>query len=703
MAGAIRVPLSIDMGSPSIDIAAQWLQDGAVSHFRLVGQLDGSAEACAAAIHRKGQLAYEDFGNGVELDLSGQMFLSRLQPFAAALAVDQRLTSLRLAEDSLGDEAVRWLSECLVQNAFLRALDLEGNEISCIGAAMLASIVKGPASGLSKLRLGRNRISDNGALSLVKAAIDAGDGNDCSLTELDLSFNYISDKGAQSLTKLLHDDEGPQPSATSHRRKRRGLAKLMLTGNQVGSQTAEELEIAFLKGSLLQDFYPSNLIKASSSCSSTESLKDRFEHIYVNCSEAGVSITVDVPKGSDCRLPRRAARKLGGVLPRRTAMKDCLEVHVFQALSGNKLASLHVLRTDSMDAVYEAIRLATQACSEGPFQALLDDHPLPRHGTAGDAGLRDGCCVGILRRRLLLATASADGNARVWDASTGELVNQLEGHQAEVACVAFSPDGGTLVTASWDNTARLWDAESGESIRELKGHTKELTWAEFSADGSQVLTTSRDTTARFWDPKTGACLRILFIQEELNAATLSPSGQLLAVATMGADEWLWDAASGRSVTWLQGHLGTVTAVAFAPSGQEVATASEDGTTRIWSARGEERGEQDAFGRDGFCSLILRHRDAVTSVSYSSDGLMVVTGSEDGTVRIWSTETGECLRQLKGHDSEVNSVAFTGDGLSVLAACSNGRVWIWDAEASTCVNIIKAHLHRVMAAAFAPVI
>src|SRR5262249_34867897 len=65
----------------------------------------------------------------------------------------------------------------------------------------------------------------------------------------------------------------------------------------------------------------------------------------------------------------------------------------------------------------------------------------------------------------LLATACADGNARLWRADTGALVRTLRGHTDDVTSVAFSPDGRLLVTASRDHDARIWDVAPGRLVR----------------------------------------------------------------------------------------------------------------------------------------------------------------------------------------------------------------------------------------------
>jgi WD40 repeat protein len=99
-----------------------------------------------------------------------------------------------------------------------------------------------------------------------------------------------------------------------------------------------------------------------------------------------------------------------------------------------------------------------------------------------------------------VATASADGTARLWDGKTGTEMAVLRGHEHSVWSTAFSPDGRRVATASWDCTARLWDAETGTEIAALRGHEHSVWSTAFSPDGRRVATASQYNTARLCDP-----------------------------------------------------------------------------------------------------------------------------------------------------------------------------------------------------------
>lgn len=101
-----------------------------------------------------------------------------------------------------------------------------------------------------------------------------------------------------------------------------------------------------------------------------------------------------------------------------------------------------------------------------------------------------------------IVTASFDATAKVWNASTGNCLNTLNGHTAELVAAEFHPlHSHTITTASMDGTARIFHVETGQELQTLNFHGAEVIASRFNREGNLLLTGSFDRTAIVWDQR----------------------------------------------------------------------------------------------------------------------------------------------------------------------------------------------------------
>jgi WD40 repeat protein len=181
-----------------------------------------------------------------------------------------------------------------------------------------------------------------------------------------------------------------------------------------------------------------------------------------------------------------------------------------------------------------------------------------------------------------LASVGADGKLRLSDATTGAEVWAVP-FPGPAWDVRFHPDGKTVVTAGFDRAVRLWDVATGNSIRELTGHTHEVMRVAFSPDGRQLASGSKDSTMRVWDWATGETVRMIRTHNHfIHGVAFSPHGRIVDACGDGTLT-LYDAATGQETITLTGHDDQVTGVGVSPDGSRIVSGSLDGTVRIWEA------------------------------------------------------------------------------------------------------------------------
>ncbi|MEO0942791.1 MAG: DUF4062 domain-containing protein, partial [Cyanobacteria bacterium J06642_12] len=138
---------------------------------------------------------------------------------------------------------------------------------------------------------------------------------------------------------------------------------------------------------------------------------------------------------------------------------------------------------------------------------------------------------------------------------------------------------------------------------------------------------------------------------------------------------------------LEGHTSSVNSAEFSSDGSTIASASHDGTVRLW-------------GIDGASIATLEgHSSWVLSVSFSPDGNTIASASSDGTVRLWEVD-GTPIATLEGHTSAVNGVRFSPDGNTIASSSNDGTVRLWGVD-GTPIATLEGHTSAVNGVRFSP--
>ncbi|HUT37502.1 MAG TPA: protein kinase [Planctomycetota bacterium] len=322
-----------------------------------------------------------------------------------------------------------------------------------------------------------------------------------------------------------------------------------------------------------------------------------------------------------------------------------------------------------------------------------------------------------------MATGAEDGTVEVWDAGTGKLLWSAPAHRAPVASVAFRPDGRQLVSApgertarpwdAWlasrspapqgsaapsDRTARVWDAATGSPISGLRCPATTL-GASFVANGAQIVTahTGKFAMSILWDAASGQSLRT-FAGQPLAP---SPDGtRLLATAWGGAA--LVEVATGQPVLTALGHSNVVNAAAFMPNAPCFATASADGTVKLWEAVESSAPARPTplvyhVAQQVFCIPGAAVPDLVV-LSKGGARLAAVAGQQ---AHVWDVATGAAVAAAEGLGRVGSGIDLSPDGRRLVVPLSAGGVAVLDLDANRRVCTHAGHTDVVYRARFSP--
>lgn len=233
--------------------------------------------------------------------------------------------------------------------------------------------------------------------------------------------------------------------------------------------------------------------------------------------------------------------------------------------------------------------------------------------------------------------------------------------------VAWSPRAPLVAAAASSGPIALLDATSGELVRTLAGHdggTMDIGW---NASGTLLGSGGQDGCARIWDVASGenvACEAGVPWVEHVAFDPLGGDHEVLAIAA-GRVVSLWS-ARGEGVRAYAAHPSTVSAIAWKPGRRELLSAAY-GALTTWLPERDRR------------ARVFRWKGSILSIACSRDGRYIATGDQDRTVHFWRTSSGEDL-QMSGYPMKVLQLAWDASS-RFLATGGSDVVTVWDCRKS----------------------
>jgi WD40 repeat protein len=290
------------------------------------------------------------------------------------------------------------------------------------------------------------------------------------------------------------------------------------------------------------------------------------------------------------------------------------------------------------------------------FDLVLLQRVRSLHNSAVKCSAASSCCS-------VVATGSDDKTIRVWRVTDRSILVVLVGHLGAVTSLCFCGIGmGCLSSSSSDGVLKVWQVDRGVVSSSMKADSSPIVAVAASRIGPQVVTGSQAGSIRMWDPDTFASSQT-FVDANTDSSTTSNACRIVF---FNEDRQILVGASDGSVQSYSlhaGHRGRIVKCHFYDD-KRLITCSEDKSIRLWSATaGNEVGK------------LIGHAARVTDFDCGvvDNTAVILTGSDDGSMLLWSLISGARLQRWDCSKKGVRCVLMHAGSKSVFAGCGDGCV------------------------------
>ncbi|CAG8436665.1 6377_t:CDS:10 [Ambispora gerdemannii] len=285
------------------------------------------------------------------------------------------------------------------------------------------------------------------------------------------------------------------------------------------------------------------------------------------------------------------------------------------------------------------------------------------------------------------------GQLLVWEWQSESYVLKQQGHFYDMNSIAYSSDGQYIATGGDDSKVKVWNTTTGFCFVTFSEHSSGISVVEFAKQGQVLFSASLDGTVRAFDLIRYRNFRTFTSPTpvQFTALAVDPSGEIVCAGSMNTFEiFVWSVQTGKLLDILSGHEGSISSLAFSPTGILLASGSWDCTVRTW----------DVFGRGSHVE-VFRHSHDVLAIAFRPDGKELAVTTLDGLISFWDVEHGTQTHEIEGRKDisggrketdrqtaansssgkSFNSVCYTADGSGIIAGGNSKHVCIYDVKTS----------------------
>ncbi|XP_029451437.1 PH-interacting protein isoform X2 [Rhinatrema bivittatum] len=308
-------------------------------------------------------------------------------------------------------------------------------------------------------------------------------------------------------------------------------------------------------------------------------------------------------------------------------------------------------------------------------------------------------CVTFDRTGRRIFTGSDDCLVKIWATDDGRLLATLRGHAAEISDMAVNYENTMIAAGSCDKMIRVWCLRTCAPLAVLQGHSASITSLQFSplCSGSKryLSSTGADGTICFWlwdagtlkiNPRPTKYTERPRPGVQMICSSFSAGGMFLATGSTDHIIRVYYFGSGQPVkiSELEFHTDKVDSIQFSNTSNRFVSGSRDGTARIWQFKRREwksilldmATRPTGHSVQGVEDKITKLK--VTMVAWDRHDNTVITAVNNMTLKVWNSYTGQLIHILMGHEDEVFVLeSHPFDPRVLFSAGHDGNVIVWD--------------------------
>jgi WD40 repeat protein len=339
------------------------------------------------------------------------------------------------------------------------------------------------------------------------------------------------------------------------------------------------------------------------------------------------------------------------------------------------------------------------------------------------------CSIVITQDGKHAISGSADNDIRIWDLEKGDCLRILKGHTASVSTIALLPDESELISGSYDHSLRTWSLNSSYSLNHITD-SEPVSFITSNPENDRIVGINDEGTVRVWDALSGICIEnykvtiikacgicvtsdkeLIIISNEnktvlwnmqkavivkefnyegnpvtkINSFAITQDEDEILTGSWAGGAWIFGIGWGYSIINLSGDI--IYDIAVTDDGNNGLTVGENGFVGLWELKSRN------------FKLLTGHNGDVTVVKTVPGSLLAVTGSMDGSAKIWNLTNQLCLHTLSGHSDAVRTLAVSPNGKSVITGSDDQKIKMWDVETGCCIRTFSGHKSGIWKVAF----